>query len=264
MTPCLEATIALLRYLDIHNVSLGCHSGGTIYALDLLLHHPELLHPIRPYLAIGAPWILPLHTNSKAMSIVQSLPASVIAKTDKFARFVNNYLGPILGLSFGLTKAAIDKLMLPFPKSQHEDMNHEDINLEGAAFEDDLCPRIIDRMYLEGLEGMSSDALLFMQKIDGMTGWGNWGDYDVLVPRLAAALGAAGRRLHVDVFYAEEDFMNGTNGPQWFDQCWGSQHRGSAIDYASTTVRGADHNGIWALKWDAVHAMFSRISQSVE
>lgn len=89
----------LLKHLDIQYVSVGCHSGGLVYALDMLLHHPEILHPERPYLAIGGPWILPSHTSSTAMSLIQHLPASVISGADKFARLINNHIGLFIGAS---------------------------------------------------------------------------------------------------------------------------------------------------------------------
>jgi hypothetical protein len=87
------------------------------------------------------------------------------------------------------------------------------------------------------------------------------------VPRLAEALRAEGKRLRVDVFYAENDSLigdGGSKGPRWFDQCWDAQHCGDVIDYCRTIVTGADHDRIWNLRWGAVQKVFERIGQSVE
>ncbi len=252
----------MLEHLGIQYVSISCHSGGTIYALDMVLKHPEILHPERPYLAIAGPWILPSHTNSMLLSIVQSLPASVIGRTDKLASLLVKRIGPVLGVCFGASQALVAKIT---PASSTQES--EDVAREGAEFEEEIWPKIIESVYAEGVQGVSSDAVLFMRKANGTAGWSDWGDYDVLVPRLAEHLRTAGKRLSVDVFYAESDYMigdGGSKGPKWFDKCWDSQNCGDVIDYRATTVKGADHDGIWNLKWGAVQEVFERIGQPVE
>ncbi|KAL7784670.1 hypothetical protein V8C37DRAFT_413270 [Trichoderma ceciliae] len=242
------------------SLCLGCHSGGLVYALDMLLHHPEILHPERPYLAIGGPWILPSHTGSTAMSIVQSLPVSFIGSVDKVARLINNHIGPFVGVALDFSLSLMNKLT-PVLLQQGCVVIDKD-----ARFEEELWPAVIKRIYTEGIQGTSSDAILLMQKVDGMAGWSDWGDYDTLMPRLAEALRASGRRLRVDVFYAENDFMIGSGhskGAEWFNRCWDSQNCRDAIDYCSTAVKGADHDGIWHLRWGVSQKVFEKISNVV-
>ncbi|GAB1312489.1 hypothetical protein MFIFM68171_02699 [Madurella fahalii] len=262
----LDVIPALLAHLGIRHVSVACHSGGTIWALDFVFHHPQLLHPSRPYLAIGGPWILPAHTGSTGLSILQHLPVSVLANTDKFARLVNNHIGPTLGTSFGLTLNLLEKLIPASLTNGGDAAGGGDALPEGAAFEEEIWASVIDRVYAEGVQGISADAVVLMQRVDGVDGWSDWGDYDRLVPRLAEALRAAGVRLRVDVFYADKDKMigdGGSRGPLWFDQCWNETSRAGVIDYQSRTVKGADHDGIWSLKWDAVQEVFGRIGEPV-
>ncbi|KAK2593712.1 hypothetical protein QQS21_008577 [Conoideocrella luteorostrata] len=252
-----EVVMALLESLGIQNVSVYCHSGGTVYALDMLLHHPEILHPEKPYLAIGAPWILPSHTSATTMSIIQTLPASILGDYDKFAKFTNN---STLGFSVNSSVGLVGKLMPTTHKASNKVVDREDV-----AFEENLWPKIIDRIHAESVQGFSSDAVLFMQKVPGSSGWSSWGDVDVLVPRLGAALSAAGKRLRVDVFYAERDFMIGkgcSKGPLWFDHCWLQCNR-DVIDYHSKTIAGADHNRIWNLRWGVMDEVFARIGKPV-
>ncbi|RFU79340.1 alpha beta hydrolase fold family [Trichoderma arundinaceum] len=239
----------------------GCHSGGLIYALDMLLHHPEILHPERPYLAIGGPWILPCHTGSMGMSIIQSLPASVIGSVDKVARLINNHIGPFVGASLGFSSSFVTKLM-PVPPQQGCAVLDEE-----ARLEEELWPAVIKRIYSEGIQGTSSDAILLMQKGGGMAGWSDWGDYDTLIPRLADALRVSGRRLRVDVFYAENDFMIGgghSKGAKWFDGCWDAQNCRDVIDYCSAAVKGADHDGIWRLRWGVPQKVLEKICQPAD
>ncbi|CAK7201651.1 hypothetical protein SEUCBS139899_004360, partial [Sporothrix eucalyptigena] len=223
-----ETIVALLKHLRISHVSVGCHSGGTIFALDLLLHHPEVMDPNKKaFLAIGAPWILPSHTSSTMMAAVQSLPSGILKHTDKVARLINNHIGPTVGFCFWLGSAIVAKVTPKtswerLTKADSKESNPAEMEREGAKLEDDLWPKIIQRIYAEGVQGISSDALLFLQKTKGTnaqsnSGWGDWGDYDALVPRLAETLRASGRRLPVEVFYAEDDALiggGGTKGPQ--------------------------------------------------
>jgi pimeloyl-ACP methyl ester carboxylesterase len=263
-----EVIPALLTHLSIPHVSVACHSAGTIWALDLLVHHPELLHPSRPYLAIGAPWILPSHTGQSIFSFLQLLPRSVISGADKLARLVYN-IDPILNASSGVSMAMVAKLTPTPVVGQDGGGNRVP---EGAKFEEDLWPSIMERIYAEGVQGVGSEALLVLQKVgaaDGMagSGWSDWGGYDKLVPRLADALRAAGRRLRVDVFYAEKDALVGDGGGKgslWFDRCWGENSRGEVIDYQSKVVEGADHDRIWNLRWGAVQELFGKVGSVVD
>ncbi|EFX04945.1 interferon-induced GTP-binding protein mx2 [Grosmannia clavigera kw1407] len=261
-----ETMAALLVHLGIKHVALSCHSGGTLFALDLLLRHPEILSPDRPYLAIGAPWIRPAHTTSTLMSVVQVLPGAVVGKLNKFARFFNQHLSPVLGAAVGASQAFVSTVTSAASSGSTSDAAG-DMEREGARFEVDVWPTLLKRIYVEGIEGISSEALLFTRKSDGgaASGWSDWGDYDVLVPRLVTALRSAGRRLVVDVFYAETDYMigdGGTKGPLWFDQCWDAEHRGDVVDYSSTVIKGADHDRIWDLRWGVAQQVFETIGQT--
>jgi hypothetical protein len=227
----------------------------------MLLHHPQILHPERPYLAIGGPWILPSHTDSTALSITQSLPVSAIGQADKVARLINNYIGPFVGASLGFGLSLVAKFMPVSPQRGCVVIDKD------ARFEEELRPAVIKRIYTEGIKGTSSDAILLMQKLDGAAGWSDWGDYDTLVPCLVEALRASGNMLKVDVFYAENDFMIGnghSKGAMWFDGCWDTQKCGDVIDYSSTTVKGADHDGIWNLKWGVAQNIFEKIGRRTE
>lgn len=216
---------------------------------------------------------MPSHTGSLSLSALQHLPVSVLANTDKFARLVNNQIGPALGASFGLTFNLLAKLVpASFMKVNNVGSDNGDANgganaeREGAKFEEEIWASIIDRVYADGVQGISVEAVLLMQRVDGVDGWSDWGDYDKLVPRLAETLRAAGMRLRVDVFYAEKDNLignGGSKGPLWFDQCWNETSRGGVIDYQSRTVKGADHDSIWDLKWGTMQEVFERIGEPV-
>lgn len=231
----------------------------------MLLHHPEILHPDKDgYLAIGSPWILPSHTGCKAMSMVKFLPTSVVSKTDKLSQFINNHVGPMIGVSARVVYALVARLNPRSPAGNDKGAGDGSV---GSRFEEDLWPEIIQRIYAGSVKGISSDAILLLQKGSHWhAGWGDWGDYDKLVLLLKQALLGAGRTLSVDVFYAEKDFLigdAGSKGSEWFDQCWqaGSDH---VINYNSTNIIGADHDGIWSLRWGVAQTAFGKIGRLAE
>ncbi|KAH6851074.1 hypothetical protein B0I37DRAFT_445003 [Chaetomium sp. MPI-CAGE-AT-0009] len=284
-----DAIPALLQHLHIpHLHAILTHSGGTVYALDLILHHPTLLlpnnnNPATPsppptqqqhsqpttLLALGAPWIFPTHTASLPLSLLQSLPASLLAHTDKLVRLVGGHVAPTLGASAG----ALGRLgggasaLWSNPSSSLQGGGEG----EGVREEERVWPGVMKRVYEEGVGGVSDDALLLLQRGAGAAeaGWGDWGDYDGLVPRLVEGLGAAGRRVRMEVFYAESDTLTGdggvaSKGGRWFDGLWDSGGDGDVVQYGSRTVKGADHDGIWSLRWGAVQQVFEMVGEAGE
>lgn len=256
---------------------LATHSGGTPYALDFLLHHPTLLAPSPSpgtttpptTLAIGAPWILPIHTGSAPLALAKMLPPSVVAHTDKLVRLVGNWLAPAIGGSAGSVAQSMPVVLGSLGwgrRDPAEEEEEEDVEDGAAKREEGMRAEIMKRVYEEGVKGVSEDALMLLQEGEGMEGgWGDWGDYDALVPRLAEVLKNAGRRLRVEVFYAEKDFLIGNGGStskggKWLDGCW--EGTGEEVEYRSRVVAGADHDRVWDLRFGAIQELFKMVGGS--
>lgn len=256
-----EMTIALLKHLDINHVSIACHSGGSVYALDLLLHHPEILHPEQPYLAVGAPWAHPAHSGVMAMRITNMLPRSAIGSIDKIATLFMNVqpvLGPAKGLFSGISQYVSGVSSKTRPASADDD--------EAIKFETELQGKLLTHMHQQGIEGIADEAIMLMQRVDdGSKGWGEWGDYDKLLPQLSATLRAAGRKLTVRSFWAESDGIignAGTAGPRWLEQCIQKEtrDRDAVISYSSCVITGAEHDTAWDIKFGVPQSVFRDIS----
>ncbi|KAJ6443520.1 alpha/beta hydrolase fold family protein [Purpureocillium lavendulum] len=251
-----DVVMALLAHLGIRHVALGCQSGGTVHALDLLLHHPEVLHPTRPYLAIGAPWILPSHSGVTTMTITQALPRALLAQAGTAATLVNK-LAPIASASFGASQALYNLVRgQPSPDTELD---------ADALFEQKLQWKLSDLVLSEGIDGMSQETILLMQRTADKAGWDSWGDYDGLAPRLTETLRAADRQLAMDVYFAETDGMvgdAGSKGPRWFEDCWKGEEAKGAIQYTSSVVAGAEHDTIWNLQYGAMQKVLARIGSS--
>ena len=107
----------------------------------------------------------------------------------------------------------------------------------------------------EGISGGSQDALLCLKR--PVNHWGSWGNYDKIVPLLAAheevfvslkdgfEPSQTRQNLRVDVFYPENDKLtNGKKGAAWFDNCWKEDIRGRFIDFHSLPVAGQTHESV--------------------
>ncbi|EXJ85984.1 hypothetical protein A1O1_06353 [Capronia coronata CBS 617.96] len=247
-----EVMPALLNHLGIKHVSVGCHSAGTVFGLDFAVHNPQFLHPSRPYIALAGPWIHPSHSGMRVWSLASSLPRSLIAQTDKMAVLVNS-LGPAVGVSSAVSGTVLQLW------SQAEPSGREgpDVDLEEG-----LRDRVPKHVFADSVRGLGQETQVLLRNGVEKDGWSDWGDFDVLAPRLAEAVRrVGGARLKVDMFFAEKDNMigdAGSKGPRWFEACWRDV---DGVDFASETVKGTDHDHVWDLRWDVMERVFKMMTQ---
>ncbi|KAF4837121.1 hypothetical protein CGCTS75_v001517 [Colletotrichum tropicale] len=255
---------ALLAHLGVRHVALAAHSGGTLYALNTLLHHRHLLSPSRPYVALCAPWVHPSHSGAAMMSLTSNLPQGLVGSFDKVAGFMVRSLVPAtVGFSNAVSGmlSGIVPSLAGTPAEEYTAPGVTDVRL--AEFEEKIWGTLIKRVYAESVQGLGQDAVLLLKR-DGENEmfWGEWEDYDKLVPLLAQQEGELGGDggLKVEVFFAASDAMIGTgDGPKWFEQCWREEQRGEKIKFSSSVVPEADHDSIVSLRFD----VFERIIRSV-
>ncbi|OHE91976.1 hypothetical protein CORC01_12712 [Colletotrichum orchidophilum] len=266
----LEIVPALLQHLGIRHVSLAAHSGGTIYALNTLLHQRHILSPSRPYVALAAPWVHQSRSGSALMILAGGLPEAVLGGFHTLAGFSQKHVAPVASAVSGFfpSMQAVSGLLptslrtspaSPPPPPLAAEVSE---NARMAEFEERIWPRLIEMVYAGDMRGLSQDAILLLKRAGHPGYWGSWGDYDELVTLLAEAERnlESTAKLKVDVFWAEEDHMIGVDkGPKWFEGCWRAEQCRGAIEYASCVVPGTDHEGIVELKFD----MFERILRSV-
>ena len=233
-----------------------------MYALDMLLHHPELLHPDHPYLAIGAPWAHPSNTGVTHMRIASVLPRMAIGSVDKIATFFVNaqpVLGPTVGFISGL-----GQYVSGVPSSARQVNPDDDA---AVKFEAEVHEKLFARIHEDGLAGTSDEALLLMKRVDdGSVGWGTWGNFDTLLPQLSGALRSVGRKLNIKVFFAQKDFLignEGTAGPRWLEEVFQKETRAenAVITYSSSVVKGTDHDTAWESRFGVPQIVFGDISR---
>ena len=189
-------------------------------------------------------------------SLVSSLPRSLIAQFGKMASFVNSTLGPALGVSDAVS-SRVPQLWAHAKPTGREGPD--------VDFEDDVRDRVLEHVFAGSVHGVGQEVQVLLRNGVEKDGWSDWGDFDVLAPRLAEAVrGVGGARLKVDVFFAEKDHMigdAGKEGSRWFEACWRDV---DGVEFASETIKGSDHDGVWDLRWDVMERVFKTMTREAQ
>ncbi|KAI3331672.1 hypothetical protein HD806DRAFT_478014 [Xylariaceae sp. AK1471] len=257
----LDIVEALLQHLAIRHVSVVGYSGGSIYAMNVLLHLRHLLHPIHPYIALCAPWVHPSHSGVSTLKLAGLLPNGLVGSYDRLVQFVGT-MGSALHFS-NVLAGLVPSL------SRESDPLAPGADPDAVALEESLSPEVLRRVTNEDVRGISHDALLLLKRDEYPGCWGTWGDYDTLVPMLAQAErqrrttdSSTASPLRVHVFFAESDRMIGTTvAPVWLDNCWRSEQRGDGIDYRSVTIPKTTHDNILDLRYGVVENIFQEVAE---
>lgn len=270
----------LLTHLGVTHIALASHSGGDIYALNILLTFPHLLHPTTPYVAFFAPWVHPQHTDVHTMRAAELCPAPIIGRMVSVFRFINEKVVPIAETGGALVSgirtchrsnsSLISGLapipLHPGPPYQNHSRNSLKSSLDGTAGLDLDDPFVLEEMrqhilaflFAESMDGIAADAQLFLKK-PHHTVWCSpsvfWSDIDYAVTLLLKMIdenngGENCRHWSIDSFHAGKDHMIGEKGRLWFDACWEPARSKSfnedepnknSLDYNSEIVPDTEH-----------------------
>ncbi|KAL7972197.1 Alpha/Beta hydrolase protein [Trichoderma sp. SZMC 28014] len=241
----------LLAHLDIKHVALVSHSAGTIYLLNTLHHHRDILHPDQPFVALLAPWVDPAHSKVTSMQLMQYIPAQVFS--------VWHHIAPLLATSGVVVNKASS--IFPSTSSNAKDTPQEknrqklvdkyDVSRDFQIERESLAGKLIMK---ENTVGANSEALLCARKGEGWS-WGECDDYATFVETLATAerqkrqmdSGTESHgKLKVRAYFAENDIMVGVGGQKYMEDCWGRGEGsvGDVLDFDSATIADTDHDSL--------------------
>jgi hypothetical protein len=175
----------------------------------------------------------------------------LIAHTDKVATFVNIKMGPLHKATSAISG------MLPSIEKPPTSRGQEGPEVE---FQEAVLMQTMRRVFADspGARGLGAETQVVLRRGAEEKGWSDWGDLDVIAPRLAQAVHAAsGTRLKVDVFFTEKDSLigdAGSKGCKWFESCWTDLDN---VEFASETIMGADVRMIECLDGARFHCLRS-------
>lgn len=198
------------------------------------------------------------------MQITGLLPGPMIGKFASIAKFSNNNVVPLVGLSGSFVQGIKSSYMrstpppAPVPLAstattsrappENSPEQSRALALDDPSVVEDLRKHITMFKFAEPVDGISADAQLFMRKprsIPWCSPSISWSDIDDVVPLISdiinedKRLNGDTRKWTIQTFHAEKDDMVGEKGRLWFDNCWAPSQASSPS--ADTSLPQPDH-----------------------
>ncbi|TVY33189.1 hypothetical protein LSUB1_G006335, partial [Lachnellula subtilissima] len=231
----LETIPALLRHLTIPHISLASHSSGTIFALNLLAAHPDLLSPSNPSLTLFAPWVHQSLTGNTSLTVAAVLPNNLLNHWNALTGFMINTAVPTVGASIGVSSEVMDA----------DNRCLEFCGMDYKATQE-LFNFAMKCAFAEETKGANDEARLCLKSVPGECSWDAAESYPELVQNLKVAwerrFEEGKAPLSLRLVYAEDDVMIGEKGRLYFEGCWAEGKGGRGIEVRSTKAIGTNHD----------------------
>ena len=270
----LETVEHLVRILDVGHVVLACHSAGTLYLMNSIYHHRDLLSPKRPYIAFFGPWVSPTISGVALLSAAKMLPSSLISQFASINTFVAQKIMPSFSFSAGALSAVSN--IIPSFSSSSKEPGPEELKVRKKQAEcygmdkDELAfleKHGMKFVMTEGVKGVNEEALLCLKKTTTGTegkpaSWGPAEDFETFVKELADrertrrrdSLPQQGgddgdddvvaQKLKIDAFFGETDYMIGKKGDEYFRSCWDHEEYRDAFEFEGTMIEKSNHDSV--------------------
>ncbi|CZT20438.1 uncharacterized protein RCC_06298 [Ramularia collo-cygni] len=240
----LETVPVLLQRLEVKHVALCTHSAGTIYTLNTMLHHRNILSPIAPYVAFMAPWVHSEHSQVALTTALSKLPSGFISPWSDIATFINTKIVPAASLSGGIFSTIANVFQTGSP-TINTDMQDKYGDEETGKQIEKLQTKY---MFAESMAGGTEEARLCL-KSDGEGLMGACENYERYVEVLRDQEKKEGRndggpKLKVSLHFAESDALIGKGGKEYFEKCWKQDGVGEVIETDSTEYPGTNHDSV--------------------
>ncbi|KAK0107572.1 hypothetical protein ONS96_003378 [Cadophora gregata f. sp. sojae] len=247
----LETVIALLAHLKIQHIALASQSAGTIYALNLIAHHHDLLYPANPILTLFSPWVHQSISGSTSLKLAAALPDPLI----------NNWNSIISGIvtmgipSFQASSTVFDNITNLFKGSRQEMRSRESeekLTREcygvSSAVQAEVAKNLGKFLFAENTSGGNDEARFCLKSLPG-TGWDKCEVYPTFVLKLKfdweERAKENGQKLKLDVVFGEgSDSMIGTTGMKYFKECFKQDNCGEGIKVKVSEISGAGHDTV--------------------
>ncbi|KAK4552222.1 hypothetical protein LTR86_010576 [Recurvomyces mirabilis] len=276
----LETVPILLQKLDVKHVHLLSHSAGTMYVLNTLYHHRDILYPDRPYIAMLAPWVHNSHSNATLMNIVSKIPTSLFGSWSNITKFVAGRIMPATAWSGGALAwsggalTAVGNVFQSSPATENVAKDDAELTPEEKYGVPHEIAQHIEKLRMkyclaESWAAGNEDAMLCLKK--GGTGlWGICEEYPEYVQSLVKLeksrrnTTASAPKLSMRVFFAESDVMIGKEGAAYFKQCWARDGVRDVIDLQFHDLPGTNHDSaILDVKKGGLKPVFEEVTQEV-
>jgi len=268
----LETVPLLLAHLGIKHISLASHSAGTIYALNLLHSHRELLSPSHPQITLMSPWVHQSHTSVSFLVAAANLPNPLMNYWNDINGLVWNSASPSFASSSGALSALsgwFSSTSTKAEKGQKESEREEEIR--GAYGMSGAVKSEVERLtgkyvFEESTRGVNDEARLCLKSTVG-TDWLACEDYVEYVEELKEfwekkVAGKGGEaKLRVKIVLAEDDLMVGEKGKKYFQDVWTQEKCGQGIDVQCLQLEKTDHDSVTSADKGYLKEMFAAATE---
>lgn len=234
----LEVVPALLEHLNIKHISLASHSAGTIFCLNLLAAHPELLDPSCPSVTFIAPWVHQSLSGNLWLAAAALLPNKLLDYVDNLWQL--NRLRPKVHVLLSMCKRRATRqeewsgFLDCFGVTQMTMQMRREFQSKCA--------------FLENMAGANDEARLCLKSVRGQCHWGAAEDYDDLVANLKQAWGrrvvAGEQKLNVNIMFPWKDAFIGVRGMEYFEDCWTLERCQDSMEVMVTNGFMTDHDSV--------------------
>jgi hypothetical protein len=133
------------------------------------------------------------------------------------------------------------------------------------AVEYEIVKQNVDWAFAEDTSGGNDEARMCLRSTAG-TEWGACEDYEACIKLLAGMweerVKEGGKPLMVNIVLPEEDILVGKKGMRYFEECWGKERCGSAIEVEVQRVDGANHDSTIGMMTGEMGKLFARVKAS--
>ena len=268
----IDTVPAFLQHVNAGDIHLASHSAGTIFLLNTLLHHRQLLHPTCLSVYLFGPWVHPSDSGRWTMTAVSYLPDFLVANFHTYAKFAHDNLAPMFAAS-GVTvtkakTASLSSIGAITGPSVPTVITADAANKKEAQEEEELWHQTAEALatkfvFAENIEGGGAEASLCMKK--GAIHWG-FDTIEEAINRIAAAernaMGENQRpRLHFKAFFASDDEMIGAGGQKYIEDSFNKAAAKGGITFEGQVLPDSDHNEVMAPKRGAVGEVFRNMGK---
>ncbi|KAI9048087.1 hypothetical protein LZ554_007883 [Drepanopeziza brunnea f. sp. 'monogermtubi'] len=270
----LETVIALLAELQIPHIALAAQSAGTIYALNIIAHHPDLLSPSDPTLTLFSPWVHQSISGNLGLKAAAKLPNISLDYWNTLVGGIITKGGPALNHSSGIL-TSVTKMFTgggnvsPVSSEGLVRAAQEKRCRERYGISPDLKAELVSTSnalcWGESTVGGNDEARICLKSCPG-TGWDRCEVYPTFVRELKLEWGdrvaRSGHKLKIRIAFGEgEDSMVGWKGMQYFEDCFTKEKLGRGIEVEKVVQKGADHDSIVDPGFDEILRLFESVKE---
>ncbi|KAL2070844.1 hypothetical protein VTL71DRAFT_13870 [Oculimacula yallundae] len=264
----LEAAVALLAHLNIERIALASQSSGTIFALNLVSHHPDLLYPSNPILTLFSPWVHQSISGAMPLKLAAALP-------DQLVSGWNSIIGGIV--KTGIPTFQASSTVFSNVTNLFKNSRREEISLEGRekacqesfgtslAVYKELTNNCGALIFNEDTTGGNDEARLCMKSVAG-TSWDRCEVYPTFVLDLKVEWEKRakenGTKLKLDIIWGEgNDALIGAAGMKYFKECFKQENCGEGVEVEVSEIPGASHDTVIDPCFMPMRELLDRVSK---